>query len=188
MFMLSWFQRRRRHRQNAHDLYGSIVSIARNQHLYSRFGVPDTVEARFELLLAHMFVFLRHLRSAGVETEPLSQSLVDAFFADMETTVRELGVGDLAVPKRMRSLAAVYEERLKAYDKAFDAKETRALAAVLSDFIAADHAAGSEGMEGLADHMRSLAARLEGVSPEALGKAARAGLEAGVASQHRHSG
>lgn len=117
--MFNWFTARSRRRRNAQNFYGSIVALSRAPALYCDFNVPDTVEGRFEILVLHMFVALERLGHENGNEEKINQVLVNIFFADMDTTSRELGVGDLKVPKKMRVLAAVFEERIAAYTKAF---------------------------------------------------------------------
>lgn len=116
--MFEWLLGRRRHSANAHNLYGSIVTMTRNPDLYKVLKVPDTLEMRFELLMFHMFVFLRWLSAADWDTGKLRQALVNHFFADMETTSRQVGVGDLAIPKKMRRLATQYATRMEEYREA----------------------------------------------------------------------
>src|SRR4051812_22915736 len=80
-------------------IYGMIVAQAREPVFYRTLGVPDTVEGRFDMVLLHLWLVLRRLRESegGVA---LSQALFDHFCADMDANLRELGVGDLTVPKR----------------------------------------------------------------------------------------
>lgn len=118
--MLDWLFRRNRPRRAATALYRRIVAQSRLPVFYAVLGVPDTVEGRFELLALHMFLALECCRRNGAA---VAQPLVDAFFADMDTTMRELGVGDLSVPKRMRRLAAAFYQRLEAYRRAAGADE-----------------------------------------------------------------
>jgi len=79
--------------------------------------VPDTVNGRFDLLLMHLWLVLRRLKSVGSGTA-LSQALFDHFCADMDDNLREMGVGDLAVPKRMRAFGEAFYGRTAAYDMA----------------------------------------------------------------------
>ncbi len=98
-------------------IYGMIVTQAREPLFYRDLAVPDTVNGRFDLLLMHLWIVLRRLRGIkdGVE---LSQALFDHFCADMDANLREMGVGDLAVPKRMRSIGEAFYGRTTAYDLA----------------------------------------------------------------------
>lgn len=113
--MLNWFKEHRRRKRNAHDLYGSIVTLSRQPDLFRGIDGLDTVEGRFEILVAHMFLYLERLQREGEATRPLSQELVDLFFADMDTTMRELGVGDMAVPKKIKGIATAFGGRMKGY-------------------------------------------------------------------------
>jgi len=133
--MLNWIARRARAKRKAHDLYGSIVALSRSRVLYADIGVPDTVEGRFELLVLHLFACLERLSRTGGENASLAEKMVDIFFADMDTVSRELGVGDMSVPKKMRQLAAVFEERMRTYKEATEKKHKDALAAALAENI-----------------------------------------------------
>lgn len=98
-------------------IYGMIVTQAREPLFYRDLGVPDTVNGRFDLLLLHLWLVLRRL--AGAEGGPaLSQALFDRFCEDMDGNLREMGVGDLAVPKRMRAFGEAFYGRTAAYDQA----------------------------------------------------------------------
>ena len=133
--MSNWIAKRTRRKRNAHNLYGSIVTLARARVLYAGMGAPDTVESRFELLVFHLFACLGSLKRSSGEKKYVAQYLVDKFFADMDTTSRELGVGDTAVPKRMRQIAAVFEERMTLYKEAAENKNKNALVAALAENV-----------------------------------------------------
>ncbi|WP_024506770.1 ubiquinol-cytochrome C chaperone family protein [Bradyrhizobium sp. ARR65] len=115
-------------------IYGMIVTQAREplfyQDLdYQGFGVPDTVNGRFDLLLLHLWMVLRRLRQNEAGGAELSQALFDHFCADMDANLREMGVGDLAVPKRMQAFGEAFYGRSTAYDLALtDSSEALALA------------------------------------------------------------
>jgi cytochrome b pre-mRNA-processing protein 3 len=98
-------------------IYGMIVTQAREPLFYRDLAVPDTVNGRFDLLVMHLWIVLRRLRpiEGGVE---LSQALFDHFCADMDANLREMGVGDLTVPKRMRAIGEAFYGRIAAYDLA----------------------------------------------------------------------
>jgi cytochrome b pre-mRNA-processing protein 3 len=98
-------------------IYGMIVTQAREPLFYRDLGVPDTVNGRFDLLLIHLWLVLRRLKSVGSGTA-LSQALFDHFCADMDDNLREMGVGDQAVPKRMRAFGEAFYGRTAAYDMA----------------------------------------------------------------------
>ena len=100
-------------------IYGMIVTQAREPIFYRDLGVPDTVNGRFDLLLLHLWLLLRRLRTAQSATE-LSQALFDRFCEDMDDNLREMGVGDQTVPKRMRAFGEAFYGRVQAYDQAME--------------------------------------------------------------------
>ena len=101
-------------------IYGMIVAQAREPLFYRDLGVPDTVNGRFDLLVLHLWMVLRRTKSieggAG-----LSQMLFDRFCDDMDGNLREMGVGDLTVPKRMQAFGEAFYGRVAAYDLALSA-------------------------------------------------------------------
>jgi cytochrome b pre-mRNA-processing protein 3 len=98
-------------------IYGMIVTQAREPLFYRDLGVPDTVNGRFDLLLLHLWLVLRRLKSVEAGTG-LSQALFDHFCEDMDDNLREMGVGDLKVPKRMQAFGEAFYGRTAAYDMA----------------------------------------------------------------------
>lgn len=109
-------------RQQAQALYLRIVEKARDERFYTRFGVPDTLDGRFEMILLHLFLVLHRLKKAP-ETKAFRQQLMEAFMEDMDRSVRELGVSDTGVGKRVKKMAAAMYGRIAAYDMALDDKE-----------------------------------------------------------------
>ena len=96
-------------------IYGMIVTQAREPLFYRDLGVPDTVNGRFDLLVLHLWMVLRRLRPAP-DGVGLSQALFDRFCDDMDANLREMGVGDLTVPKRMQAFGEAFYGRTAAYD------------------------------------------------------------------------
>jgi len=101
-------------------IYGMIVTQAREPGFYRDLGVPDTVNGRFDLLVLHLWLVLRRVRptEGGVNA---SQALFDRFCEDMDANLREMGVGDLTVPKRMQAFGEAFYGRAAAYDLALSA-------------------------------------------------------------------
>jgi cytochrome b pre-mRNA-processing protein 3 len=104
--------RRGDHSRNIPALYGAIVAQARSPVFYTHYGVSDSVEGRFELIVLHLMLVLRRLGAGRVvasERGPslgpgsaVGQRLFDVFCRDLDDNLREMGVGDLPVPRRMR--------------------------------------------------------------------------------------
>jgi cytochrome b pre-mRNA-processing protein 3 len=99
-------------------VYGDIVAAARWPVLYSQMGVPDTVMGRFDSLALHVVLALRRLRALPPPADSLAQELVDRFFADLDSSLREIGIGDVSVPKKIKKLGQAFYGRADAYEKA----------------------------------------------------------------------
>jgi len=125
--MLAWLKQRRDQRQKARSLYGSIVTQARARAFYARWGVPDTAEGRFEMIVVHLVLVLCRLADAGEAGRRLAQDLTEAFVADLDDALREMTVGDLAVPRNVKRAVAALHDRYAAYRGALAADDDGAL-------------------------------------------------------------
>ena len=96
-------------------LYAAIVESARQEKFYADMDVPDTLDGRFDMIVLHLFVVLQQLRGTS---ESLRQRVTDLFFKDLDRTLREMGVGDLSVAKKIRPMAEAFAGRLGAYHMA----------------------------------------------------------------------
>lgn len=141
-------------------LYGAIVAQARRPELYEEFGVADTVEGRFDLIVLHLVLVLRRF-----EREPqgaaLGRALLDAFGRDMDHNLREMGVGDLAVPKQMKRMMEAFYGRSRSYDSALAADDPAALEQALARNVYAGGEAGA--VARLTAYVRRAAERLDTV-------------------------
>lgn len=147
-------------------VYGEIVAAARQPVFYARWGVPDTPLGRFEMMGLHLFLVLHRLREAAPPGKALAQELADEFFKDVEHSIRELGIGDMGVPKRMKKLARMFYGRVAAYDAALQAGDAQAMAEALRRNVVPEDAAWPHGA-ALASYAFS-AARHLAAQPEAL--------------------
>lgn len=118
-------------RKTIERLYGAIVAQARQPLFYRDFGVPDTLEGRFDFLVLHMHLVNERLAAAGEAGRTLGQELLDHFFEDMDASLREIGIGDLTVPKKMRTLAEAYLGRSALYGPAIAKGDKTAFAAAI---------------------------------------------------------
>jgi cytochrome b pre-mRNA-processing protein 3 len=110
----------RRRDPAASVLYEEIVGQARRPEFYLACGVPDTVQGRFEMIALHMFLVLHRLKRDGEAATGLAQDLFDLMFQDMDRNLRELGTGDLAVGKRIKTLAKGLYGRIAAYERGLE--------------------------------------------------------------------
>jgi cytochrome b pre-mRNA-processing protein 3 len=108
--------RRRRTQAAADALYAKAVAQARRETFYAAGAVPDTIDGRFDLLALHMFLLLHRLGAEGAATRRLAQSLFDLMFADMDQSLREMGVSDMGVGKRVKEMAKALYGRIDAYE------------------------------------------------------------------------
>lgn len=112
-------------------LYGEIMAAARRPALFlPPYNVPDTFEGRFDALILHVFLVVRRLAALPAPGPQLAQDLSDELFRALDRALREMGVGDLAVPKRIAKLAADYNGRRTAYEAALGEGEASLAAAL----------------------------------------------------------
>ncbi|MEQ1669374.1 MAG: ubiquinol-cytochrome C chaperone family protein [Hyphomicrobium sp.] len=116
--MLNWMTRRPGLKRKAGDLYGMVVAAARQPSFYGAERVPDTPEGRLELVALHLFLVAERVKSLPGDGEALAQHLIEAFVTDMDDCMREMGVGDMTVPKRVKGAAALFYDRSGAYRQA----------------------------------------------------------------------
>ena len=119
-------------------LYAAIVASARQPRFYSEWDVPDTPIGRFEMLAVHVFLFLRRMRGEDGVAVEIAQELTDGFFLEIDHSLRELGVGDVGVPKRMKKLARMFYGRVASYGEALDQSDQPALQQALSRNVLPD--------------------------------------------------
>lgn len=157
---------RRPNREVTDALYEAIVASARRPRFYAAWQVPDTPLGRFEMLSLHMFLFLERARGSAALADP-AQDLTDEFFRDVEHSLRELGIGDLGVPKRMKKLAKMFYGRAEAYRAALAAGDRSALAAALARNIVPERADWPHATD-LAAYVERAAAHLAAQGEDAL--------------------
>ena len=123
--------RRSANQQLLDRLHGEIVAAARNPVLFTDYAIQDTFEGRFEMVTLHAALLLRRLNQTPHPGPEIAQDLANAVFRHFDVALREMGVGDTSVPKRMKTLAEAFFGRSAAYDEALQRDET-ALAAALA--------------------------------------------------------
>ncbi|WP_245279967.1 ubiquinol-cytochrome C chaperone family protein [Hyphomicrobium sp. 99] len=130
--------------RKAEELYGSVVTAARQPAFYGHLGVPDTPEGRFELVALHLFLALEVLRGKGAAAEQLARRTIETFVVDMDDCMREMGVGDLTVPKKVKRAAAAFYERAASYRNGLAEGGSPQLSKTLRGYVFG----GSEDREG----------------------------------------
>lgn len=137
----------------AEALYLAVVEQARRSEFYTEFGVPDTIDGRFDMILLHAYLLLRRLRGSGPRGDQLAQAVFDAMFADMDRNLREMGVGDLSVGKRVKKMVEAFYGRIAAYDSGLETDEA-ALCAALNRNIYGTFAPLPGQLAAMADYVR----------------------------------
>jgi cytochrome b pre-mRNA-processing protein 3 len=147
-------------------LYGAIVAQARQAAFYQSYGVPDTANGRLEMIVLHAVAVLARLEAEDGPNRRLGQALFDHFCADLDANLREMGVGDLGVPKKMKAIGEAFYGRKRAYEAALAASGNVELAAALARNV--HGAAGDPGAESLAAYLRETTRTLAAVDAAAL--------------------
>jgi cytochrome b pre-mRNA-processing protein 3 len=125
-------RRANRHQKAGTALYGVAVAAARTPWFYRVLGVPDTLDGRFDLVALHAFLLIHRLQDVPEPGPALAQAVFDAMFTDMDDNLREIGVSDLSVGKRMRAMWEAFHGRAKAYAEAIQTADRVALEAALA--------------------------------------------------------
>jgi len=100
-------------------LYARCVEQARLPALYADLSAPDTIEGRFEIYSLHVVLLLDRLRGHGEAASETSQALFDTYVQALDHALREMGVGDMSVGRRMRKLGEAFYGRALSYETAF---------------------------------------------------------------------
>lgn len=144
-----------RAREEAEAIYAAVSAQARRPEPFSELGVPDSLDGRFDALCLHMFLVVRRLSREGERGAGLAQALYDSMFADMDRTLREMGVGDLGIGKRVTQMAEGLMGRIKAYGDALDGGQEQLLAAIGRNLFAGSPAANPRAVERVAAYLRA---------------------------------
>ena len=160
-----WNRKADRARQGlAHELYVQLSAYARQPRLYASLEVPDTFDGRFDALALYVGLMLARLRGKSADADELAKEISSLFVADMDRTVREIGVGDLSVGKHVKRMASAMLGRMEAYEAALaaDAGE-KDLADALVRNVWRGEAPAAEAIAGLEKEVRSFWALLADV-------------------------
>jgi len=129
----NWFCRQDKGEGVALDLYVAAVAQARQPLFYVEYGVPDTVDGRFDLIILHVYLFLRQLNqlaltdggsAESVQAAQRAQLLFDVMFSDMDRSLREMGVSDISIGKRVKHMVKAFYGRVVAYDEGLTGPDT----------------------------------------------------------------
>jgi cytochrome b pre-mRNA-processing protein 3 len=124
--------------RTAARIYEQVVEAARLPALFQTDGAPDTMEGRFGVLVLHLFPVLERLARAGTEGEALARATFEAFVTDIDDNMREVGLADTTVPRKVKRAAIAYYDRRSEYRAALLAGDTTLLARSIGEHVAGD--------------------------------------------------
>jgi len=158
--------RRKPFEREGYELYGAAVAAAREPAYYLDYAVADTLQGRFDLVGLHVALLIRRLRHDPAPAgQGLAQAVFDAMFNDMDVNLREMGVGDMSISKRVKRMWEGFHGRAQAYEAALDAADPAPLAVVLERNVwrrESPDPIPSAAARALAGHVTATAAALAG--------------------------
>jgi cytochrome b pre-mRNA-processing protein 3 len=164
--MLARWRETKRRRDVAVALFASVMDAARDPVLYVSHGASDTTDGRFEMLCAHLTILTTRLRRLPEDGEEMARAVNEAFVIAMDDTMRQVGIGDLSVPRKVKKTAAALYDRHRDYAGALAADPATALDAWRGALVAVKGQNGLTSIDpdGLAGHLARYADRLAAVS------------------------
>lgn len=138
----------------AHAMYAQLVSQARAPEFFRDWGVPDTLDGRFDVVVLYVCAKLHQLKSQAADPE-LLRALQEAFFTDMDRNLREMGVSDTGVGKRMKKMTQAFFGRLQAYENAFESEA--ALKAAIAKNLYRGEPVADSALKAVCDKIRTSA-------------------------------
>ena len=146
---------------SAYTAYAALVDQARQPAFYMNMGVPDTIDGRFDMIVMHVILVFRRFSGGDAAARAFGQHVFDIFIKDMDRSLREMGIGDVSIPKKMKKIGQSYFGRSKAYQAALDADDRASLADAVNRNIFTDEP-NREAAEALADYVKQLDELLAG--------------------------
>ncbi|MBL8640292.1 MAG: hypothetical protein JNK24_08065 [Alphaproteobacteria bacterium] len=120
----------RRAKRRARRVFEGVMAQTRRPDFYTHFAIPDDFDGRFEVLSLHSALFLKALQVQALQVRAqspqtgasardyskMSQAYFDVMFENLDYALREMGVGDLGVPRRIKKYMMAFHGRAKAYE------------------------------------------------------------------------
>jgi cytochrome b pre-mRNA-processing protein 3 len=162
MLFLRRFLRDEQLEATAATIYANFAGQARQPAFYLDFGIPDTVDGRFEMVALHAFLVFRRLKGQGAETARLTQAVYDIMFKEMDLALRELGAADLGVGKRIKHMTESLNGRIQVYEKALNDGNDDDLQAALRRNLYGTVEIDDRRISAMTAYIKATAAALEG--------------------------
>ncbi|NKB45999.1 MAG: hypothetical protein GKS03_17190 [Alphaproteobacteria bacterium] len=167
MGLINSIREARRNADVSNSLYLGAVGQARSPVFFASFGVPDTVDGRFDLIIIHIMLLVRRLRQNGKAAADVSQSLLNLMFADMDRNLREMGVGDLSVGRQVKKMAKAFYGRAETWETAID-EGTDKVGSALAETVYRSVDVPAEAISSLASYVMAADSHLAGQTIEGL--------------------
>lgn len=161
MGLFNSFREKRRRHDAAASLYTAAVDQARYPIYFTDWGVPDSVDGRFDMIILHTMLLIRRMRGNGEEAAETCQSILNLLFADMDRNLREMGVGDLSVGKHVKRMAKAFYGRAETWEAGIDAGNA-ALRESLRETVYRTAAPTDDQVGALADYVSMQDEHLKG--------------------------
>ncbi|MEM8837979.1 MAG: ubiquinol-cytochrome C chaperone family protein [Pseudomonadota bacterium] len=136
-------------------VYDALVRQAREPVFYTSYGVPDTITGRFDLIVLHTFFCFYRSKEADDALRDFGPEVFDTFFEDMDRSLREMGVGYQAVPKRIKKMGEAFYGRVTAYDNALASGEDAEIAEALHRNLFPDLEVAPDNLDRLVRYVRA---------------------------------
>jgi cytochrome b pre-mRNA-processing protein 3 len=159
LLLFGWLKKKDRKQTAAFELYTAMVTQSRQPDFYAKLGVPDTIEGRFDLILVHAFILFRRLKADDGDRD-LAQRIFDVMFADLDQNMREMGIGDVGILKRIRKMSESYHGRIVAYEEGVQSGAAE-LAAALDRNLFADRKVSNEQLMAMVGYIHDALTSLE---------------------------
>lgn len=146
--------------------YRGVVTQARSPVFYTRDEVPDTPDGRFDMIMLTAFLVMDRLRHEDQAAQDFSQAMFDAMFKDMDRNLREMGIGDVGIPHRIKGMAQAFFGRIKVYQEGLDSDSTGVLVDALARNLYRGTEPAPEAVARMASFMRRARTHLAAVSTD----------------------
>lgn len=160
--MLRTFFKDKKDKKATAYLYAGLVGRARHPVFYRELGVPDTIDGRFDLILLHLFLVTHHLEM-NLNEAALSRLLQEKMIDDMDRSLREMGVGDMSVGKKIKAMATAWFGRREAYGGALGAGKEQIEKAISLNVFRLDQEHPASNV--LANYVIEMLDAFQGISP-----------------------
>ncbi|MEP3280023.1 MAG: ubiquinol-cytochrome C chaperone family protein [Stappiaceae bacterium] len=151
----------RRDDQSVFRIYSQIVAQSRQPYFYKTLSVPDTVDGRYDMIVLHLILLFHRFQSEDKQVKDFGQQIFDLFFKDMDRNLREMGVSDTSVPKKVKKMIEAFYGRASVYRPSIEQRDSQMLAAALVRNIYPETDKDLNG-QALADYAFSCVDVLEG--------------------------